>query len=80
MTTSSPKERDSGRSRGFAFVRFFDKHDAEVRRENWEKWKNITNCREQRFTFVQIYSNLNSSIQSIPFHTCTSPVTERENN
>ena len=37
MTTSSPKERDSGRSRGFAFVRFFDKHDAEVRRENWEK-------------------------------------------
>ena len=33
MTTSSPKERDSGRSRGFAFVRFFDKHDAEVRRE-----------------------------------------------
>jgi len=26
-----PKERDSGRSRGFAFVRFFDKHDAEVR-------------------------------------------------
>ena len=25
------KERDSGRSRGFAFVRFFDKHDAEVR-------------------------------------------------
>ena len=24
------KERDSGRSRGFAFVRFFDKHDAEV--------------------------------------------------
>merc|ERR1719260_296159 len=24
-----PKERDSGRSRGFAFVRFFDKHDAE---------------------------------------------------
>jgi len=25
-----PKERDSGRSRGFAFVRFFDKHDAEL--------------------------------------------------
>ena len=25
------QERDSGRSRGFAFVRFFDKHDAEVR-------------------------------------------------
>merc|ERR1719320_947797 len=24
-----PKERDSGRSRGFAFVRFHDKHDAE---------------------------------------------------
>ena len=42
MTTSSPKERDSGRSRGFAFVRFFDKHDAEVIRENWEKWKKIS--------------------------------------
>ena len=52
MTTSSPKERDSGRSRGFAFVRFFDKHDAEVRREKLGEMKeNITNCREQRFTF-----------------------------
>jgi len=25
-----PTERDSGRSRGFAFVRYFDKRDAEV--------------------------------------------------
>ena len=26
-----PLERDSGRSRGFAFVRYYDKRDAEVR-------------------------------------------------
>jgi len=25
-----PTERGTGRSRGFAFVRFYDKHDAEV--------------------------------------------------
>ena len=26
-----PTERESGKSRGFAFVRFYDKKDAEVR-------------------------------------------------
>ena len=26
-----PVERESGRSRGFAFVRYYDKRDAEVR-------------------------------------------------
>ena len=49
-----PKERDSGRSRGFAFVRFFDKHDAEVRIEAKENeiktfWREVEENSPQIF-------------------------------